>query len=78
LATVILQAERYGASLVKSLRVYAETFRTNRILQAEEMAQKAVVKLLFPTVLFILPALFVAVLGPTGIMIFEMFDNMGR
>ncbi len=78
LATVILQAERYGASLVKSLRVYAETFRSNRILQAEEMAQKAVVKLLFPTVLFILPALFVAVLGPTGIMIFEMFDKMAQ
>ena len=78
LATVVLQAEKYGASLVKSLRVYAETFRNRRILAAEEMAQKAVVKLLFPTVLFILPALFIAVLGPMGILLMEMFAGLMR
>ena len=40
------------------------------------MAQKAVVKLLFPTLLFIFPALFIAVLGPNGILIWEMFRAM--
>lgn len=76
LAAVILQSERFGASLVRALRVHADTMRGRRILDAEEMAQKSVVKLLFPTVLFILPALFIAVLGPNGILIWEMFQGM--
>jgi tight adherence protein C len=73
LGAVILQSERFGASLVKALRVHAETLRNRRVTTAEEMAQKAVVKMLFPMVLFIMPALFIAVLGPTGIMVMEMF-----
>jgi tight adherence protein C len=78
LAAVILQSEKFGASLVKSLRVHAEAFRSKRIMEAEELAQKAVVKLLFPTVLFILPALFIAVLGPAGIQIMELFKELGQ
>jgi tight adherence protein C len=74
LAAVIMQSEKFGASLVKALRVHAETLRTRRVLAAEEMAQKAVVKMLFPMVFFIMPALFIAVLGPTGILIMEMFN----
>jgi tight adherence protein C len=58
LASVILQAERYGASLVNSLRVHSEMLRVKRMQQAEEKAQKAATKVLFPTVLFILPAMF--------------------
>ena len=73
LAAVILQSEKFGASLVKALRVHAETLRSRRVMHAEEMAQKAVVKMLFPMVFFIMPALFIAVLGPTGIMIMELF-----
>jgi tight adherence protein C len=76
LATVILQSEKFGSSVVKALRVHAETMRGKRVLYAEEMAQKSVVKLLFPTVLFILPALFIAVLGPNAIMLLEIFRNM--
>lgn len=78
LATVILQSEKFGSSLVKALRVHAETMRGKRILFAEEMAQKSVVKLLFPTVLFILPALFIAVLGPNVIMLMDIFQNMKK
>lgn len=76
LAAVILQSERFGASLVKSLRVHAESFRNRRIMEAEEMAQKAAVKLLFPTVFLILPALFVAVLGPALLMVLELFEGV--
>lgn len=76
LSAVIVQAEKYGASLVKALRVHADTLRVRRVLAAEEMAQKSVVKLLFPTVLFILPALFIAVLGPNVLMLLEIFKNM--
>ena len=76
LAAVILQSERFGASLVRALRVHADNLRSRRILAAEEMAQKSVVKLLFPTVLFIMPALFIAVLGPNAILVWEMFRGM--
>ena len=76
LASVLLQAEKFGASLAKALRVHAETLRTRRVQSAEEMAQKAVVKLLFPTVLFIMPALFIAVLGPIGITFMEQMQTV--
>jgi tight adherence protein C len=69
IASVIVQSERFGASLVKSLRVHADTLRLKRRQRAEEMAQKAVVKVLFPTLLFIFPAIFVVILGPAAIQI---------
>ena len=77
LAAVIIQAERFGASLVKSLRVHSESLRTRRMHRAEEMAQKAGTKVLFPTVLFILPAMFVVILGPAIIHILQIFEQMG-
>src|SRR5262249_14558026 len=67
LASVVTQAERYGASLVKSLRVHADALREKRLQYAEEMAHKASIKILFPTVLFIMPAMFIVVLGPTSL-----------
>jgi tight adherence protein C len=77
LAAVIIQAERFGASLVKSLRVHSESLRTRRMQRAEELAQKAGTKVLFPTVLFILPAMFVVILGPAIIHIIQIFSRMG-
>jgi len=76
LASVINQAERFGASLVKSLRVHAETLRVRRLQQAEEMAQKAAIKILFPTLLFIFPAIFVVILGPALFQIYDLFGNI--
>ena len=75
LASVITQAERFGASLVKSLRVHAETLRLKRQQHAEEMAQKAATKILFPTLLFIFPAIFVVILGPAAIQISKTLGN---
>jgi tight adherence protein C len=75
LSAVITQAERFGAGLVKALRVHAETLRTRRLQYAEEMAQKAATKMLFPTVFFILPAIFVVILGPAAIQIVEVLDR---
>ncbi len=77
LASVVTQAERFGASLVKVLRVHAETLRTKRMLQAEEMAQKAATKLLFPTVFLIFPGVFIVILGPAFIQIMEIFSQLG-
>jgi tight adherence protein C len=78
LASVILQAERFGASLVKALRVHAETLRSKRLQRAEEQAQKAAVKVLFPTLLFIFPGIFLIILGPAAIQIVEMFATMKK
>jgi tight adherence protein C len=76
LASVIIQTEKFGASLVKALRVHAETLRIKRLQRAEELAQMAGTKILIPTVLFILPGLFVVILAPAVIQIIAMFDNM--
>jgi tight adherence protein C len=78
LAAVIMQAERFGTSLVKSLRVHAETLRMKRMQYAEEMAQKATVKILFPTIFFIFPGIFIVVLGPAAVRIGEMLSKMSR
>jgi tight adherence protein C len=76
LASLILQSERFGASLVKALRVHADSLRQKRLFYAEEMAQKAATKVLFPTVLCILPGMFIVILGPALIQIYEMFSSM--
>jgi tight adherence protein C len=78
LASVVIQAERFGASLVNALRVHAETLRENRLHRAEEMAQKAAIKILFPTLLFIFPGIFLVILGPGVIQIMEAFSQMSR
>lgn len=71
MASVILQAEKFGASIVQALRVHAESLRVKRYQQAEEKAQKAAVKILFPTIFFIFPALFVIILGPAAFNIYK-------
>jgi tight adherence protein C len=76
LASVIIQADRLGASLVKSLRVHADTIRLKRRQRAEEMAQKAGTKILFPTIIFIFPVLFVVILAPALIQITKMFEGL--
>src|SRR5262249_12604771 len=69
LASVISQSERFGASLTKALRVHAESLREKRLQRAEEMAQKAATKIIFPTLLFIFPGVFIVILGPAAIQI---------
>ncbi|MEK7214078.1 MAG: type II secretion system F family protein, partial [Chloroflexota bacterium] len=76
LASVINQSERFGASLVKALRVHADTLRGKRMQWAEEMAQKAAIKIMFPTLLCIFPSIFVVILGPAFIQMMEVFGNM--
>ena len=61
----IIQADQFGTSIAKTLRVYSETLRVQRRQQVEEMAAKIAVKLVFPLVLFIFPSIFVVALGPS-------------
>jgi tight adherence protein C len=64
LSAMIVQSERFGTSLAKALGVYAGDLRSRRRLRAETAVAKAGIKMLFPIVLFILPALFVVTLVP--------------
>ncbi len=75
LVTFLTQTEEMGGSIARSLRVYAETMRDKRSQAAEEAARKTVIKLIFPLVFFILPAIFIILLGPPGLGIVEMLSN---
>lgn len=75
LVTFLTQTEEMGGSIARSLRVYAETMRDKRSQAAEEAARKTVIKLIFPLVLFILPAIFILLLGPPGLSIIEMLSD---
>lgn len=64
LMTVLTQTSRFGTSLATALRVHADSMRIKRRQMAEETAAKAAVKLIFPLVLFIFPAILVVLVGP--------------
>jgi tight adherence protein C len=69
----IIQADTLGISLGRILKVQASDTRTRRQLAAEERAMKAPIKMLFPTVLFIFPAMFIIILGPAFMNLSELF-----
>jgi len=69
LVGLMIQSDRMGASIVQSLRTHAAFLRVQRSQKAEEQAAKLPVKILFPLLLFIFPAIFVVVLGPAAIQI---------
>jgi tight adherence protein C len=71
LVTLLIQTERFGTSLAQALRIHSDSMRTKRYQRAEEIAAKLPVKLVFPLILFIFPALFVTILGPAVIKIFR-------
>jgi tight adherence protein C len=74
-ARSVIQAEELGTSLGRTLRVQAADIRIKRQLAAEEQAMKAPVKMLFPTVLFIFPAMFIIILGPAFLNIMKSFGG---
>jgi tight adherence protein C len=71
-AAMLIQTERLGTSLVQSLRVHADSLRTIRRQKAEEAAAKTAVKLIFPLVFFVFPALLVVILGPGVVKIYKV------
>jgi tight adherence protein C len=77
LAAILIQADKFGSSIAQALRVQSDSMRTRRRQMAEEKAAKTAVKLIFPLVIFIFPAIFVVLVGPAAItMINEMFPAM--
>ena len=77
LAAILIQADKFGSSIAQALRVQSDAMRTKRRQLAEEKAAKTAVKLIFPLVIFIFPAIFVVLVGPAAItMVNEMFPAM--
>jgi tight adherence protein C len=79
LVTMLIQTDKFGTSVAQSLRVYSETLRTKRRQRAEEAAAKTGVKMVFPLVLCIFPAIWVVTIGPAAIkfvtVLFPMLDK---
>ena len=73
--SMLLQTDRFGTSIADSLRVHADTLRTKRRQRAEEAAAKLTVKLLFPLILFVFPAFFVVLLGPSVFLFRDFFGG---
>jgi len=71
LVTVLFQSERFGTSVGDALRDFAASMRETRSAQAEEASEKTAVKLLFPMVVLIFPAIIIVVVGPAGIRLAE-------
>lgn len=76
LCAMLIQADRFGTSIARAVRVYADSLRTKRRQRAEQAAQKAAVKLLFPLACFLFPTLFIALLGPAFINLTDTFSKM--
>jgi tight adherence protein C len=80
LVTMLIQTDKFGTSVAQSLRVYSETLRTKRRQRAEEAAAKTGVKMVFPLVFCIFPAIWVVTIGPAAIrfatVLFPMIDGM--
>ena len=78
LASVLIQADKFGSSIAQALRTQSDAMRVRRRQIAEEKAAKTAVKLIFPLVIFIFPGIFVVLVGPAAItMIRELFPKMG-
>ena len=76
LVSMLIQSEQLGTSVAKTLRVHSDTLRQQRIQAVEEAAAKTSVKLVFPLVFFIFPALFLVTLGPAAILMAESFQKL--
>jgi tight adherence protein C len=71
---MLWQSERFGTPIVRALATFADSLRTTRRQQAEELAAKSTIKLIFPLVIFIFPAMFVVLIGPAAL---NIMQNLG-
>ena len=76
--TTMIQTERYGTPLASALRVLSAEFRNERMMRAEEKAARLPAIMTVPLILFILPVLFVVILGPAGCSIADAFASQNK
>jgi tight adherence protein C len=77
LCNILIQSDRFGTSIAQALKTQSDYIRTNRRQKLETLAAKTPVKLLFPMLLFIFPAIMVVILGPAIITLTEFFSKRG-
>lgn len=75
LVGMLIQADRFGTSIAKAVRIYADSLRTKRRQRAEQEAQKAAFKLLLPLGVFLFPTLFIIILGPALLNIQDLLSR---
>jgi tight adherence protein C len=75
-SAMLVQTEKLGTSLAESLRIFSDSLRTIRRQKAEEAAAKTTIKLIFPLVFFIFPAILIVILGPAVIRIAKLFSEI--
>jgi len=73
---MLIQTDRFGTPISKSLGAFSDALRTQRRQQAEEMAAKTTIKLLFPLALFVAPAMGIVLLGPAALSLIKNFKHM--
>lgn len=73
LCAMLIQADRFGTSIARAIRNYSDSLRTKRRQRAEQAAQKAAIKLLFPLAVFLFPTLFIALIGPAMLQLADHF-----
>jgi tight adherence protein C len=78
LVAMLVQTDKFGTSVAQSLRVHSETVRTKRRQRAEEAAAKTGVKMVFPLVFCIFPAIWVVTIGPAAIKFVEVLMPMSQ
>ena len=76
LVAMLIQTDKFGTSIAKGLRIFSDGLRTKRRQRAEQEAQKAAVKLLFPLACFLFPTLFIAILGPAALNLMDVLAKM--
>lgn len=75
LVGMLIQADRFGTSIAKAVRVYSDSLRTKRRQRAEQAAQKAAFKLLLPLCALLFPTIFIVILGPALLNISDMLSG---
>lgn len=75
LAAALTQSEQFGTSIGETLRVFASTMRDGRSQRAAETAEKMAVKLLFPLIFLLFPAMFIIVVGPAAMELAKLFSG---
>ena len=73
---LLIQADRYGSSIAKAVRVFADSLRTQRRQRAEQASQKAALKLLFPLTAFLFPVIIMIILAPAALNLIDLFGGL--
>jgi len=72
---LLIQADRFGSSIAKAVRIFADSLRTKRRQRAEQAAQKATIKLIFPLTLFLFPVIILIILAPSLFSLYDLLLN---